>query len=289
MNERDGRLAGAGGLAIHWQSWTPEQPPAVVVIAHGASEHAERYRHVADRLVADGYAVYAIEHRGHGRSEGRRALIDRLDRAVADLDALVQLAAAEHPGVPVFLIGHSMGGAIAISYALEHQDRLAGLILSGPVAALDTAPAPMRVLAAVLSTVTPRLPLFEIDASLVSRDPAVVEAYVNDPLVYHGKLPVRTVAELAKAVDAFPERVPSITVPTLILHGTDDHLAPPEGSAMLNERIGASDKTFHRYEGLYHEIFNEPEQERVLDDVSEWLSAHVLPVAAASAEAGSEQ
>jgi alpha-beta hydrolase superfamily lysophospholipase len=289
LNERDGRLAGAGGPAIHWQAWIPEHPRAVIVIAHGASEHAGRYRHVADRLVDDGYAVYAIEHRGHGHSEGPRALIDRLDRAVADLDALVQLAAAEHPGAPVYLIGHSMGGAIAISYALEHQDRLAGLILSGPVAALDAAPAPMRLLARVLSALTPRLPLFEIDASLVSRDPAVVEAYVNDPLVNHGKLPVRTVAELAKAVDAFPGRVSAISVPTLIMHGTDDRLAPPEGSEMLNKRIGASDKTFVGYEGLYHEIFNESEQQRVLDDLSAWLSARVAPVAAPSAQAGPEQ
>lgn len=289
MNERDGRLAGAGGVGIHWQAWLPEHPRAVIVIAHGASEHAERYRHVAERLVADGYAVYAIEHRGHGRSDGPRALIDRLDRAVADLDALVLLATGEHPGLPVFLIGHSMGGAIAISYSLEHQDRLAGLILSGPVAALDAAPAPMRVAARILSAVAPRLPLFEIDASLVSRDPAVVKAYVEDPLVHHGKLPVRSVAELAGAVDGFPERVPSITVPTLIMHGTEDHLAPLEGSVMLNQRIGASDKTFHRYAGLYHEIFNEPEQQRVIDDLAQWLSVRVAPAAAASAQAQSQQ
>ena len=289
MNERDGRLAGAGGLAIHWQAWIPEHSRAVVVIAHGASEHAGRYRHVADRLVDDGYAVYAIEHRGHGRSEGPRALIDRLDRAVADLDALVQLAAAEHPGAPVYLIGHSMGGCIAVSYALEHQDRLSGLVLSAPLAALEAAPAPMRALAAVLSAVSPKLPLFAIDASLVSRDPAVVEAYVNDPLVHHGKLPVRTVAELAKAINAFPERVPSITVPTLIMYGTADRLCPPEGSVMLSERIGSGDVTLTPYEGLYHEIFNEPEQERVLEDLSAWLSARVAPVAAPSAQAGPEQ
>jgi acylglycerol lipase len=309
LNERDGRLAGAGGLAIHWQAWIPEHSRAVVVIAHGASEHAGRYRHVADRLVDDGYAVYAIEHRGHGRSEGPRALIDRLDRAVADLDGLVQLAAAEHPGAPVYLIGHSMGGCIAVSYALEHQPddtraaqsgeaggraggkrvRLSGLVLSAPLAALEAAPAPMRALAAVLSAVSPKLPLFEIDASLVSRDPAVVEAYVNDPLVHHGKLPVRTVAELAKAINAFPERVPSITVPTLIMYGTADRLCPPEGSVMLSERIGSGDVTLTPYEGLYHEIFNEPEQQRVLDDLSAWLSARVAPVAAPLAQAGPEQ
>ncbi len=275
-----GFLSGAGGLRIHWQSWQPaDSPRAVVVIAHGVSEHSDRYVHVANRLVAEGYAVYAIEHRGHGRSEGRRALIDRLDRAVADLDSLVVMAAEEHSGSPVFLLGHSMGGALALCYALEHQDRLAGLLLSGPLAALEAAPVHMRALARVLSALTPGLPLFEIDASLVSRDPEVVKAYVEDPLVYHGKLPVRTVSELAGAIERFPEAVRAITVPTLLMYGTSDGLCPPEGSEMLAERLGAADLTVKPYEGLYHEILNEPEQDRVLDDMCTWLGAHVATVA----------
>ncbi len=275
MTPREGTFSGARKLRIHWQAWLPDgDPRAVVVLAHGAGEHAGRYEHVAVRLVGEGYAVYAVEHRGHGRSQGPRALIDRMGNAVADLDSLVTLAAGEHPGVSVFLLGHSMGGAIAVSYALAHQDRLAGLILSAPLAALEAAPAPMRVTARVLSALAPRLPLFPIDATMVSRDPAVVSAYIADPLVYHGKLPVRTVAELAAAIDSFPERAPSITIPTLIMYGTADRLCPPEGSVMLGERIGSADKTLTPYEGLYHEILNEPEQQRVLDEVSGWLGAH---------------
>jgi alpha-beta hydrolase superfamily lysophospholipase len=245
------------------------------VLAHGASEHSDRYGHVAARLVAEGYALYAIEHRGHGRSAGPRALIDRMDNAVADLDSLVALA-----GGSVFLIGHSMGGTVALAYALRHQDRLRGLILSGPLAAVEAAPPHMRIAARVLSALTPRLPLVDIDAALISRDPAVVQAYETDPLVYHGKLPVRTVAELARAIEAFPDAVPAITVPTLIMYGTADGLCPPEGSLMLSERIGATDKTLLAYEGLYHEIFNEPEQERVLDDLCAWLAARTVAVAA---------
>ncbi len=266
-----------------------------MVIAHGASEHSERYGHVAARLAAEGYAVYAIEHRGHGRSAGPRALIDRMDRAVADLDSLVTLArGAAGGGVggvgsgvgggatgSIFLLGHSMGGTVALAYALRHQDRLRGLILSGPLAALEAAPPHMRIAARVLSALTPRLPLIDIDATLISRDPAVVKAYQNDPLVHHGKLPVRTVAELAGSIEAFPEAVSAITIPTLIMYGTADGLCPPEGSLMLAERIGAADKTLLPYEGLYHEIFNEPEQGRVLDDLCAWLAARTAAPAVA--------
>ena len=276
MSHSEDQLAGAAGVRIFWQAWVPEGTPrAVIVIAHGASEHSGRYEHVAVRLNAEGYAVYAIEHRGHGRSEGRRALIDRLDNAVADLDGLVSIAVERHPGVQVFLLGHSMGGAIAVRYAVLHGDRLAGLVLSGPLAALDAAPAAQRIAARVLSALTPGLPVVGIDSTLVSRDPEVVQAYTSDPLVYHGKLPARTVNELANAIEAFPEQAARITVPTLIMYGTADALCPPAGSVMLNERIGATDKTIKAYDGLYHEILNEPEQQQVLDDMCAWLAARV--------------
>ena len=269
-------LPGAGGLEIFWQAWLPDgDADAVVVIAHGASEHSGRYGHVAQRLVSEGYAVYAIEHRGHGRSQGPRALIDRIDNAVADLDKLVVLAGDAHPRAPVFLLGHSMGGTIALSYALTHQQRLAGLVLSGPLAALEAVPAPMRLTARALSVLAPRTPLIAIDSTQVSRDAAVVDDYQADPLVHHGKLPARTVVELAGAIEAFPGAVAAITVPTLIMYGTDDGLCPPQGSVMLSERIGSPDKTLKAYQGLYHEILNEPERDQVLDDLYTWLSAHV--------------
>jgi acylglycerol lipase len=274
------RLTGVGGRRIFWQAWLPEtETRAIVMVAHGAGEHSGRYEHVARRLVDEGFGVYAIEHRGHGRSDGPRALIDRVDHTVADLDQLVRLASERHPEAQVFLLGHSMGGTIAVRYAVLHGDRLSGLILSGPLAAMAAAPAAQRVAARVLSTLTPRLPVVAIDASLVSRDAEVVKAYVEDPLVYHGKLPVRTVTELAAAIDAFPAEVGQITVPTLIMYGTADGLCPPAGSVMLDERIGASDKTLKAYEGLHHEILNEPEQDQVMDDLCAWLGARVAVAA----------
>ena len=261
MTHATSTLAGAGGQQIFWQSWSPGvQARGVVVIVHGFGEHSDRYEHVARRLVAEGYATYALDHRGHGRSEGPRAVIDRLAGAVSDIDRLVVLAGDAHPGLPVFMLGHSMGGLLAVQYALEHRDRLTGLLLSGALAALDAAPAPARLIARMLSVVAPGAGLIALDASLVSRDPQVVAAYRADPMVHHGKLPARTVAELMAAGQRFPERVPQITVPTLIMYGSEDRLCPPSGSVMLGERIGAADMTVTPYEGLYHEILNEPEQ-----------------------------
>ena len=277
LTSRQARFAGAGGLQIYWQAWLPGPGAvAVIVIAHGAGEHSGRYAHVATRLVAEGYAVYAIEHRGHGRSEGPRALIDRIDNAVADLDLLVRLSADAYPRSPVFLLGHSMGGTLALCYAQRHQDRLAGLILSGPLAAIE-APTAMRIAGKILSVLTPRLPLIGIDSSLISRDLAVVRSYESDPLVHHGRLPVRTAAELAAAIESFPDQIGAITVPTLIAYGTADGLCPPAGSLMLAARIGAPDTTVKAYEGLYHEILNEPQRNQVLDDICHWLGSHVVP------------
>jgi lysophospholipase len=276
MTHRESELEGVGGIRLFSQSWLPDGPArAVVVIAHGAGEHSGRYAHVAARLVEEGYAVYALDHRGHGRSAGHRAVIDDMDSAVADLDRLVAVAVSEQPGVPVFLLGHSVGGTISLQYAIAHQDRLTGLMLSAPLAALEAASPATRIVAKMLSTLTPRLGLFAVDPNLVSRDPEVVKAYESDPLVHHSRLPARTVAELASAVHSFPQTVSSIAVPTLIMYGSGDRLVPPAGSMMLNDRIGAADTTLKTYDGLWHEILNEPERDAVMDDMCSWLRARV--------------
>jgi acylglycerol lipase len=274
------RLAGVGGLELYRRWWRDERagsdpPAAVVILVHGAGEHSGRYEHVAERLVGDGYAVHALDHRGHGRSQGPRALIDRVDHAVTDLNALVS-AAVQHESaasIPVVMVGHSMGAMIALRYACDHQHRLGGLALSGALASIEASRA-LRIVGRAISAVAPTLGLVTIDSSLISRDPAVVDAYRSDPLVHHGKLPARTAAEIADTVAGFPSRVHEITVPTLIMYGTEDRLCSPAGSEMLGERIGAADKRVIPYEGLYHEIFNEPEREAVLSDLSGWLAVH---------------
>jgi alpha-beta hydrolase superfamily lysophospholipase len=283
----EGHLAGSGGVELYWQAWLPAQEPrAVVVIAHGAGEHSGRYPHVAERLVAAGYAAHALDHRGHGRSTGRRALVDRMDRVVADLDAFFSLAGSRHPGRPLFLLGHSMGGCIALLYALRHQQRLEGLLLSGAVARLD-ASAALKVVVRGLSRVAPALGVVAVDPVLVSRDGAVVRAYRDDPLVFHGKLPARTVAEMSAAADGFPAAVPALRLPLLVMHGGADAIVPVAGSRMVHERAGSADRTLRIYDGLYHEILNEPEQAAVLADVTGWLDAHTDGGAAGPGATGS--
>lgn len=269
----EGRLAGVGGLEVHWQAWLPDRPPrAIVTIAHGGAEHGGRYAWTAAQLTARGYAVYAIDHRGHGRSGGPRAYVDRIDNAVTDLHALDELARERNPGIPVFLLGHSMGGLIALAYALRHQERLAGLVLSAPLAVLDANPA-ARLAVRALSAVAPRLPVYKIDGTTVSRDPEVVRAYDSDPLNHRGMLPARTVGELAATVATLPDRLPELRLPILTVYGTGDRLVDNAGSLLVEQRSGSEDTTLIAYDGLYHEVLNEPERERVVADVADWIDA----------------
>jgi alpha-beta hydrolase superfamily lysophospholipase len=269
-----GSYAGVLHRRLFWRSWTPDEPArGAIVLVHGLGEHSGRYDHVVERLLHEGYAVHTVDHRGHGRSDGSRALIEDMDHVVTDLDILVDQTVAALPGVPVFLLGHSMGGLISLRYALAHQDRLAGMILSASLAQLDPVPKPLDMVARTLSVIAPRAPLIALDSALVSRDPAVVSDYRSDPLVHHGKVPARTAVQLADSVARFPDTVGAITVPALILYGTADGLCPPAGSVMLGERIGSADTTVTAYDGLFHEILNEPERETVLDDIVGWLAA----------------
>jgi alpha-beta hydrolase superfamily lysophospholipase len=262
-------------VRLYRQAWVPDDEiRGVVVLAHGLSEHSGRYQHVAARLVGERFAVEALDHRGHGRSEGSLAFVE-VEDVVADLDRLVNAAATTYQGLPLFLLGHSMGGLIAAEYAIRHQRKLTGLILSASLAALEAASPMTRLTARLISAVAPRLGLVEVDSALVSRDPEVVRAYDADPLVYRRRLPARTVSELASAIGSLPERARVITVPVLIMYGSGDHLVPPAGSVMLDSVISSQDKTLKVYDGLYHEILNEPEQEEVLDDLINWLLAHV--------------
>lgn len=275
MRWSEGELTGLGGVGLYRQAWLPEdEARAVVVLAHGLSEHSGRYAYVGARLAAEGYALQALDHRGHGRSDGPRSYFDAIEDLVADLDQLVLVLATADPGLPLFLLGHSMGGLVAAEYAIRHQERLAGLLLSAPLAALEAASPLTRIAAAALSQLMPRRGLIAIDSSQVSRDPEVVRAYRADPLVYHGKLPARTVSALASAIASLPERVAAVKLPTAIMYGSADRLAPPAGSLMLHSRIGAADKTLTAYDGLYHEILNEPERDQVLGDMCAWLRKH---------------
>ena len=274
MSHTEGSFSGAGGVEIWWQAWLAAEQRANVALSHGLSEHSGRYAHVGAALTKRGYSLWALDHRGHGRSGGARALIDSTENAVEDLDHLVAMASEATPAQPTFLLGHSMGGWLATAYTLRRQERLDGLVLSGPVATVGAATRTQRTASRVLSRIAPRVGVYDVDAAGVSRDPEVVRDYEDDPLNFHGKVPVRTVAEITAEVDRFPAALPAITIPILILYGDADPIVPNAGAKLIADRVSSTDKTVIGYEGLYHEILNELEQDRVIADVCDWLDAH---------------
>ncbi len=276
MEHRDGFFAGIRDSAIYYQCWQPETDvKAVLLVVHGLAEHSGRYMNVVNHFVPLGYAVYALDHIGHGKSEGTRVYVDRFADYTVTLKLYFDLIRLEHPDTPVFLVGHSMGGLIGAVYLLDHQDELAGAVLSGPLAKVpdNTSPA-ILFLGKLLSTLLPKAGLLGLAAEGISRDPAVVQAYVNDPLVYTGKTTARLAAELMGAVQRLNAEAAKITLPLLILQGGADKLVDPAGAKLLYDTVSSVDKTLNIYEGFYHEVFNEPEREQVLGDVEAWLAAH---------------
>jgi Lysophospholipase len=219
-------------------------------------------------------AVYALDHRGHGRSAGRRAHLDRYEDWISDFDAFRRHVVARHPDAPVFLLGHSMGGQIALAYALDHGDGLSGLVLSAPALASNTIPQAAVPVLKGLSRIAPTLRPAGIDETKISKDPDVVAAYQADPLVHHGNPTLGLSAALFRGFDVLPERARGLTLPLLLQHGTLDELTDPAGSRLLESTSGSPDQTVRWYEGLWHEIYNEPERERPLADLRDWLAAH---------------
>ncbi|HVL82752.1 MAG TPA: lysophospholipase [Pseudonocardia sp.] len=271
----EGRLGGARDVELYWQGWLPPGAPSgVLLVCHGLGEHSGRYGNVVDAVLPDGWAVYGVDHRGHGRSGGRRAHLERYEDFLTDLDVFRRTVIARHPGLPVMLLGHSMGGQIALAYALDHQDDLAGLVLSAPALENTSFPKALRPAARVLAKVAPTLRQKVIDVEKISKDGAVVAAYKADPLVFHGHPTTALSVGLLSQFAVLPERARGLRLPVLLLHGTADELTDPAGSRALEASCGSPDLTVRWYDGLFHEIFNEPERGAPLADLREWLAAH---------------
>ncbi|MDT5086354.1 MAG: hypothetical protein QOJ61_3397 [Mycobacterium sp.] len=268
---------GIGGVRIVYDVWTPDTTPrGVVVLSHGFGEHARRYDHVAQRFGQDALVTYALDHRGHGRSGGKRVLVKDISEYTGDFDNLVGIAGKEHPGVTRVVLGHSMGGGIVFAYGVERPDAYDLMVLSGPAVAAQTAVSPpLAWLAKTLGAIVPGLPVQQLDAGAVSRDPAVVDAYNTDPLVYHGKVPAGVARALVLVGETMPKRAAALTAPLLVVHGSEDQLIPVDGSRQLVDAVGSSDVELKVYPGLYHEVFNEPERDQVLDDVVSWINARL--------------
>jgi acylglycerol lipase len=277
MRHTDGTFASFDGETIFHRAWLPE-PDAVaaVLLVHGLGEHSGRYEHVAAALAGGGYAVHALDLRGHGRSSGKRAFVRSYDEFLRDVHQFRGLVEAEHPGLPLVLLGHSMGGNIALGYALEHPDGLRALVLSGPALQVgeDFSPARIKIFTAI-AKIAPGLRPQGLSADAISRDPEVVRAYREDPLVFTGKISAGLGAALIGAMLRFPDRYAELSLPVLLLHGTDDQLADVAGSRALEAAATGTEVTAHYYEGLYHEVFNEPERDQVLADLRSWLDRQV--------------
>lgn len=266
---------GRDGVSLFEQTWQPRRVSGLVAIVHGIAEHGGRYARLAQALCSAGYATSVYDLRGHGRSAGAPVFVRSFDAHLDDLDIFLERARSRCAGQPLFLLGHSMGGQVAALYAIERQPDLDGLALSAPAVrtGLDT-PVVLVNLLRTLNKLLPRLPLLKLGSADISRDLDVVSAYDHDPLVFRGGLPAATLLAFRDATHRIQRGIERLSLPLLVLHGSADPLVDPQGSRELVARASSTDKTLHLYEGLYHEVFNEPERERVIHDLIAWLDAH---------------
>jgi len=274
LSHEESTFEGTGGLQLFSQSWRPvgEEPRAALIVVHGLRDHSSRYAELAEHLVGQGFAVYAFDLRGHGHSEGVRVHIDSFDEYLTDVGILLERVRKQEPGRPVFLFGHSMGGAIVTLFTLEKKPDIAGMVLSAP--ALKPGADVSRALIAttkVIGGVLPNLKVLELDPKQFSRDPAVVKENETDPLIFQQGGPACTASRLLGALNTLSERMEEVSTPLLVMHGTGDTVTDPEGSKDLAKRASSKDKTLKLYDGLYHDLLHEPEKAQVLGDVTQWL------------------
>ena len=271
--------ASTGKLASErfFRSWSSEDTAkGVVLISHGLGEHSGRYNHVAQAFTANYLHVYALDHIGHGQSPGKRAFVESFSDLTAGVAELRSHIASEHPDLPVVLIGHSMGGLIAARTVLDAAPDYQTLILTGPLLGVPTPPPAWQTcLLRTLSALFPSAKALEIDASAVSRDQAVVDDYVADPLVHHENIPARTVVSLFDEASAVLGRASEISLPTLLLHGEQDELTSVPASRQFMADLSATDKHITVYPGMYHELFNEPEKEDIIRTCLDWIDARL--------------
>jgi alpha-beta hydrolase superfamily lysophospholipase len=272
----DGSCETRDGLALHYRAWLPPTPRGVLLIVHGLAEHSGRYAHVGPRFAAAGYAAYALDHRGHGLSPGRRVHVGRFAEYLDDVDALAAVTRHRHPGLPLVLVGHSQGGLVVLTCVLERPRGLAGAIVSSPLLGVHPAAraSPALVAAArVLSVLWPNVLIpNHVDASRLARDPAVGRAYLADPLVSHRVSPRWLIAVL-RAIERVHQDAPFLSIPVLLMISGADRIVDPEASVRFASRAPAHLVDLVRWEGFFHEMFNEPDRETVFRRMEAWLEA----------------
>lgn len=277
MNHIEGYFRSVRNTDIYYQAWLPGgETRATLLFVHGMGSHSGRYTNIVDPLVSHGIAVHGFDQIGHGRSGGERGRIEHFEDFTDTLAVYHEKIKSGQTGKPVFLFGHSLGGLIAADYLLDHQAGLRGAILSAPAVKVGENVSPARILfGRILSVIAPRTGVMRLDPAGLSRDPGVVEAYLRDPLVFHGRISARLAAEMLKAMKRVAGEAHRITLPLLTFQGGAEKTVHSGGARMLYERAGSADKMIKIYEGLYHETFNEPERARVLGDMGDWLEARI--------------
>lgn len=263
------------GLKLHGIRWQVQNPKACVMLVHGVGEHSGRYEHVAAYLNLHGYTVYSLDYRGHGLSEGERANVGHFALPAEDVKTCWDWLHSEEGDTPVTIFGHSQGTLVTLLFVLCYPQAVQGVILSATMLGMAKLSPPLVWLATVLKMVVPRLKLIAIESSTISRDPAVRLDAKTDPLNHNQRLTPHIFYEMIHESRRVLQQLPALIQPILIMHGTADKLVPPAGSQMVYDAVGSTDKTLTWYDGLYHEICNEPEQEQVFADMVAWLDDHL--------------
>jgi acylglycerol lipase len=268
-------FTGAGGVNIVYRSWRPAGAArAIVAINHGVKSHSGQYLWTGEQFAGEGYAAYAIDMRGRGKSGGERFYVEDVGQYAGDLTELIRIAKSRDPGLPVFVLGHSAGGLVACLYALDHQAELKGLICESFAFKV---PAPGLALAAIkgLSRIAPRLKVLNLKNRDFTRDPERLKVLDADPLIAGEVQPAMTVAAFVRATERLKRDFPKITLPVLIMHGTADKATMPQGSKFFHETAGSRDKTLKLYEGHYHDLLNDTGREGVMADMKGWIAKHL--------------
>lgn len=278
MKTQSGNFTAQDGTSIYWKGWVPDKAPkAVVHVIHGYAEHIDRYGNVVGELLPAGYAVFGTDHRGHGKSEGKRGHVKRFQEFIDDEKQFWHnIIQTKFPGIPYFVLGHSMGSLIAMNYVEQNADGIKGLILSGTGSLPGTdIPKILLTITRILSKILPAVHVKSpLPPEFISRDMDVVKAYIDDPLVYNVITP-RLAYEMNRYVVIGAQNSGKIKIPVLIQLGSRDTAF--SGQKELFEMIGAKDKTFKLYEGLKHEVYNElaADRAKVLADLKNWLDGHL--------------
>jgi acylglycerol lipase len=277
MKHMEGKFKGIRNANIYYQAWLPDgEVKAVIFLVHGLGEYCGRYTNHVNYFVPLGYAIYGLDHLGHGKSDGEREVIQRFSDYTDPLRVYYKMVKDWQPDKPIFIFGHSLGGLITCFYLLDHQTDFQGAIISAPAIKIGESISPMTItMGKILSIVAPKAGVLALDATAISCDPAVVKTYVNDPLVFHGKTPARLASEMLKAMQRVTAEVEKITLPFITIQGGADKLVDPGGAQMLYDRAGSKDKTLNVYPGLFHEVHNEPDCNTMFKDMETWLEAHI--------------